>query len=564
MKTGRFIFFFWAGACLLGLPLKLVGGWNAEPRLLLLSSWVADSCVLFWLMWLSLMLDGRRLWRRLSAGAFFLLVFLPALLTTSAHAFYLEEAAARQFSLLDASFDAVAFFIKEVVPAEVIWGTVGIGLALAAASWLLKNKLPLPGKKPLLFSAGALSLLALLNMLSCNFYPSVWWEMGRDLLEAFSLPPASGKEGSAILEDARRGRRAIWSEGRFDRVIVLVMESVPRREFEERLGQLGPEFFLSRELQHAHIYTNYLTTNQDSRTGLLAMLFGSVIPYEAYSEREARRYLFLKERPSILENLSRLGYFTAVAASQTDVELVVFELPWKKMLILSQEEFSNPGKFLCFNPYKFEHDCEDKILLRRIVEEISGHLRVFLLQEGVYGHIPDYYEATGKSSVQYYGEHLEELTRELERRGLWENTLLVVTSDHGIRDWDWRRRLWTYRLPLIFINPSFSRREISGLYNQSDFPALLAVELSGAEPPPARRASVFVGSTNSSILGCITEQDDLLVVKTRRWRSYMLADGHCSTGDIPDGPPRLKIGARALLDFFEDLREKFQSELAPP
>ena len=562
MKVGRF--FFWAGACLLGLPLKLVGGWNAEPRLLLLSSWLADSCVLFWLMWLSLMLEGRRTWRRLSAWLFFLLLFFPALLTISAHSFYLEEAAARQFSLMDASFDAVAFFIKEVVPAEVIWWAVGIGLALTVVVWLLKDKIPLPRKKPLLLSAGACSLFAIVHMASSNFFPSVWWEMGRDLIEAFSCPPAESREGAALLEDARRGRKASWSEGHFDRVVVLVMESVPRREFEERLGQLGPEFFLSRQLQHAHIYTNYLTTNQDSRTGLLAMLFGSVIPYEAYSERDARRYLFLKERPSILESLSRLGYFTAVAASQTDVELVVFELAWGKMLILSQEEFSNPGKFLCFNPYKFEHDCEDKILLRRMVEELSAHPRVFLLQEGVYGHIPDYYQATGKSSVQYYGEHLEELAKELERRGLWENTLLVVTSDHGIRDWDWRRRLWTYRLPLLFINPRFSRREINGLYNQSDFPALLAAELSETEPPPGRRVSVFVGCTNSSLLGCITDQDDLMVVKARRWRSYLLADGHCSSGEVPDGPAELKIGARALLDFFEDFREKFQSELAAP
>jgi hypothetical protein len=557
---GAFRYLFTAGACLLLLPLKMIQGWNAEPAFPLFSAWVADSCFLFWLCWLSVKAGGSRPVRKfVLGGLLFLALELPVLLAISAHTFFLEEATARQFSLLDVSLDAVDFFMQEVTPPAVLWSGAAVVLVLGVAAFLLRRRVPVPRQRTMLLAAGALSCLVLVHQALCQFYPTVLWEVGRDVAEAFSHPAVEGPPRSAELADAGVGRPADWSgQASFDKVLVFVMESIPWRELQERMGELPPAHFFTRHLAHAHVYQNYFTTNQDSRTGLLAMLFGRPIPFEAYTERDARRYLFLRNEPSLVDRLSEQGYTTAVAAAQTDGELVVFELPaWDHQLLLSQAEFENPGAFLCFNPYKFEHDCEDKILLPRILDELAAHPRVFILQEGVYGHIGDYYRATGQSATKYYGDYLQAVVERLQARGELERTLLVVTSDHGIRDWDYRRRRWVYRVPLLFINPCFSRREEPGLYNQSDFPALLAAELSGRPPPAPRQVSLFVGCTNSCVLGSVTAAGDLLVVKNRRWRKYVLADGHCSEDDLPDGPARHVVSATGLIGLFARLQEGF-------
>lgn len=557
-RRGAFYFYFTAGACLLLLPLKMIKGWNSEEHCPLFSSWVADACFLFWLYWLGVKAGGDGPVRRpLVGGLVFFGVELPALAVIASHTYFLEEATARQFSLLDVSPEAASFFLREVVPLPALLSAVGAAAALAVAACVLQRLFSPPPDRPLLWSLAALTALVLIHQALCDFYPSVLWEAGRDAIEAFSHPAVNGSRYSAELADAAVGRPARWGEAPvFDKIFVFLMESVPLRELQERMRELPAENFFNRNLSHAHVYLNYFAVNQDSRTGMLAMLFG-LIPFEAYAERDARRYLFLKNQRSLVNRLSALGYFTAVAGSQTDEELVVFELPWNKQITLSQAEFNNHGSFLCFNPFEFEHDCEDKILLPRLVNELSAHPRVFIFQEGVFGHIGDYSDRTGKTAPEYFGEHLQSLVDRLQARGELNRTLLVVTSDHGIRDADYRTLRWVYRLPLIFINPRFSHREETGLYNQSDFPALLAAELSDRSPPAPRRLSPFVGCSNSSVIGSVTAEGDLLVVKNRKWRRYVLAEGHCSSDNAPDSPVRHPIEAAALIDFFASQQAEF-------
>ncbi len=552
-------------ACLLLLPLKLIRGWNAEPALSLLSAWLLDACFLLGLCLLSIVAGGKTPRRRLAlGGGVFLLLEIPALLLIAAHSFYLEEATARQFSLLDSSLGAVAFFVTEIVP-PVVLAVTGLLLAgLSVAAGFLARRLWLPRPRWVALSAAGLGLIPLVHQATVTFYPSVLWEMGRDVAEALSHPVIAPGGETAELADAARGRAVPEAEPRFDRVLVFVMESVPSRILEQDAAALPAGHFFNLHRAQAHRYSAYFTTNQDSRTGLLAMLFGRLIPFEAYSERDARQYLFLRQRPSLVERMERAGFHTAVAAAQTDVELVVFELPWQTRIILSQAEFENHGDFLCFNPYHFEHDCEDRILLPRLFDLFDQRPRLFLLQEAVFGHIGEYEQSSGKTPVEYYGDYLQAVWERLAERGLLDTTLLVVTSDHGIRDWDYRTRRWALRLPLWFINPRFQGQAVDGLYNQSDFPALLLSELADVPPPAPRQVSAYVGCTNSSLVGAVSAEGDLLVVKDRRYRKYVLADGFCPDDDRPTAPPRRAVPAGALVEFFRNTRERFEESFQGP
>jgi hypothetical protein len=292
------------------------------------------------------------------------------------------------------------------------------------------------------------------------------------------------------------------------------------------------------------------------------MLFSRIIPFEAYSEADVLRYGFLKTERSMVDEMAARGYGAAFAASQIDEDAVVYELPsWNTKLLLSNQEYDHPGSFLCLNPYQFEQGCEDKILLPRIFKALDSRQRVLLVQEALFGHDGEYENKIGKNPVQYYGEHLQAIQDHLAARGELDRTLIVVTSDHGLRDSETRTLRWSYRLPLLLINPRFSREVREGMYDQTDFAALLASEMAGTQPPPARTISLFVGPTNTSMLGSITADGDLLVVRDRRWSRYVLANGYCPGDEAPAERVRRAVSPAALLARFSALRTDFHPRL---
>jgi hypothetical protein len=428
------------------------------------------------------------------------------------------------------------------------------------------RRVSVPPAKPALLALTALSIAVMVHQAWSPYYPSALWEVGVDLAEVISHPPITGARDSEDLAAAGEGRRAVWPDhSRFDKVIVFVMESVPLQNLAARMAQLPSDHFFNRAREHTHSYLNYFATNMDSRTGMLAMLFSRIVPFEAYTDADEARYDFLRNERSLVDDLAARGFTTAVAASQIDTELVAFELPaWHDRLLLSDQEYAHPGGFLCYNPYQFEQACEDKILLPRIFQELDSTKRLFLFQDALYGHDDVYEHEIGKTPVRYYGEHLQAIQDHLAARGELDRTLIVVTSDHGPRWADEHVRRSAYHLPLLLINPRFAREDRPGLYSQSDFAALLATEMAGIPPPPPRIASLFVGPTNTSILGSVTADGDLLVVKDRGWTSYVLADGYCPADERPAERPRHPLSPAALIQRFRGLRDAFHPGMGLP
>jgi len=569
MKTaspGSFRFYLTAGACLLLLPLKLVQGWNAVPAAALFSSWVADACFLLLLAVFGAVAGGAGRVRRLAlGGAVFVGLQLPAFVVIAAHTYFLQDSVSRRWALLDASPSLVRYFLVEVVPRGVMLAAAAVLVALSAAAWLAARRWPAPRPLPAFLVLAALSAGVYVHQARYDFYPTVLWEVGTDLAEIFSHPATSGPRQSDELANTGTGYRAAWPDHpRFDKVIVFVMESVPLHVLEDETRTLPADSFFRRALQHAHSYANYFTTNMDSRTGMMSMLFSRIVPYEAYTEEDVEHYAFMRDQRSMVDDMAAHGYATAVAASQIDEEVVVHELEsWDTRLMLSHDEYDHPGSFLCLNPYQFEQGCEDKILLPKIDKALDAHPRLFLFQEAVYGHDEEYERTIAQTSIQYYNEHLQAIEAHLAARGELDRTLFVITSDHGPRGgYDSTRRL-SYRLPLLFLSTRFEREVRPEMYNQSDFAALLAAELGGTAPPPARQVTIFVGPTNTSILGSITAEGDLLVVRDRRWSSYVLTEGNCP-GDLePAAKPRHAVSSAALVGRFNDLRSVFRPGMGP-
>ena len=100
-------------------------------------------------------------------------------------------------------------------------------------------------------------------------------------------------------------------------------------------------------------------------------------------------------------------------------------------------------------------------------------------------------------AVRYTDTVVERLVADLEARSLRENTLLVITADHGHQFPEWPRRQAIhvarsfyddiYHIPAVFVHPSLGADSRTGLYSSVDLPATM-LDLAGVPVP-----SCFVG-----------------------------------------------------------------------
>jgi len=531
-------------------------GLKEQPFSVLFATWAFESVALAWVFAACALLDAVAPLKKVHApkalfAAGYLLLYVMSFFTV----YFFTDTLVRKYSLLDMGPDAVAYLLKEVAPKRGVALCAGVLAALCAVAWgTSRFRLRVRGA-PALAALAVASAVTVLVAPKTERFASPLWDLALDLDEVRRHPPVAKTEGTRhapeLLDKAARAPAPL--ETRFDRVIVFVMESVTKQHFDASLRD-GDFFRRTAEQQHA--YLDYFSNDMDSRTGLLAMLTSRFVPYEAYTDPDVERYKRLGQKPSLVDAMRDAGYHTVISTAQVMAEGVVKDLKWDENLVLTEDETKVLAKdHLCFNPYRFEDSCEDRVALPRLFERLQKHEKLFWVQQLVWGHLPDYSEKTGKSDVQAYGEMIDELVAHLEEQGQLEGTLIVVTSDHGIRQRDTETLLTTYRIPLLFYAPSFERRETAALYSQIDFKDLLLNELTGAqrEVPPARFA-LFIGPTYTSIVGAVTDAHDLIVIKNRPFARYVLAH---QGGD--GGAPKSSLSPYELLRLLDDYRAYFQS-----
>jgi hypothetical protein len=288
---------------------------------------------------------------------------------------------------------------------------------------------------------------------------------------------------------------------------------------------------------------------------MLDMLTSRVIPYEAYTESGRDHYAFLSRKPSLVDRFNTLGYLTIFAESQSDLELVVSELAWKRTLALSERQIHAASpRYLCFVPYEFEHGCEDGVLLPQIFALLDDNDRVFLYQEFIWGHDPTYNRASGKTDTAYYSAYVDAIVAHLEQRGELDETLIVLTSDHGFRDKGLQDQVAVYHIPLWLYATRFEPQTDQRLLSHIDFKDLLFHELSPSSPAPdAPPFVMIVGTTGTGMLTVLTKDDDFMLFKTRSSRHYLLREvGGARTQGSQQDPA-------AFLKLFDDYRRSFDA-----
>ncbi len=293
------------------------------------------------------------------------------------------------------------------------------------------------------------------------------------------------------------------------------MESITVQELERDCSE--KPCFYQTYAANTHSYTNYFAANQDSRTGILSLLYSAFIPFHAYADRDVEQYERMAKSPSLVDALRTARYSPAFAASVLEHERVIRDLPWARTFYLNEEEAGGGGRFTCLHPYEFERSCEDRILLDREISFLTNQAKPFLLHEFIYGHSSDYNERNHVSSVRYYSDYIEEIMTRLKERGMLQDTLVIVTSDHGIRDRAAAVRPESYHIPLFFISPHNVASSNSELFGHLDFRRILAAEEQSLPVHSARQFLPVMGSTGSAMTGILYGKRGLVLIKNHRF-----------------------------------------------
>ena len=164
--------------------------------------------------------------------------------------------------------------------------------------------------------------------------------------------------------------------------------------------------------------------------------------------------------------------------------------------------------------------------------------------------------------------HLDEMLAGLEKRGLMENSVIIVTSDHGEEVNDTRTNSWGHNsnftrhqveVPLLIFWPGRGPETFSHRTRHYDLVPTLMEEVLGAGPeaapdyslglnifqPGDREVTICASYSDSAI---IYRDDAFVLKKYGRLKSYGL-DGSDSGAQLP--PPVLKQALDDMRRFYQ-------------
>jgi hypothetical protein len=422
-----------------------------------------------------------------------------------AHSAFFDVAIERRLTPLDFTLAGIRYFFEVVLQASGYYALIAGALLIAAGAWLGGLALRSLPRLPVVYALAFVVATGALALVRVRKIPSPLFDASYELWELASRPrlrpltPSGEQQAVALLDKSERTHAL--EPTRYNKVIVLVMETMTSEKFDQERAALPAESFLRAGAPEQ--FTRYYPNNQDSRTGMLDMLFSRLIPYEAYSDEGFNGYRHLAGVPSLVDRMRALSYASAFAVAQTELEDVVGELGWDRTLHLTESEIvrARAAGLLCFAPDEYERSCEDVTMMPSILEFVTSHERAFVYQEFIWGHAAEYNRASGKSNAAYYSAYIDALQKSLAVHGLLEQTLIVLTSDHGFRDRGVQDRPSVYRIPLWFSAPDLPQKRDARLLSHADFGMLLFEHLApGGARADDNELVMIVGPTGQGNL----------------------------------------------------------------
>jgi len=297
-------------------------------------------------------------------------------------------------------------------------------------------------------------------------------------------------------------------DSHYDKIIVLVMESVNYKDF-TNVSKYKKQSFFTKNKSNSLFFNHYYTNNLDSYTSLLAILHSVFIPYQAYVNEQ--QYLFVNKKPNLVRFFNTNGFKTLFLTSygKQQERFIPALNEWNTVKYIT--DF--PKKFHCVTSNKIETACEDFAVFDDLLEFVSENEKVFVFQELVFGHTADWEAELKITTLDYYNNYFLALFEALQKRNLLENTLLVITSDHGPRQNT--QVLANYNVPLLFVSQNIKNQIVSDLASHLDFKDLLLSVLTDSDFNCNTEKIYTIGNSNELDYGMISDSNQYIFINNR-------------------------------------------------
>ncbi len=312
---------------------------------------------------------------------------------------------------------------------------------------------------------------------------------------------------------------------KYKKIIVFLGEEWSIDSFVVEKENLLKNNFFSEVMPHSNIYLNYHTTNQDSRTAIYSMLSSYFIPFEAYTDADVYiKYLnLIKTKNNLISYLNYNDYSTQFLVSSLEVPDTSYGFNWSQVNTLNKEVYDSK-EYYCPDLFTYETACEDLSVIDDFKKIVLNNDNLFLYQELIFGHSYKNIVDTKKSRTQYYNDYFTQAYDFLKDENLLDETLIIITSDHGSRAQKNMLLPEGYNIPMMFIANDLNYTENNDLLSHLDFKDLLLNYLLDSNNIINNNSIMFIGGTNTNLIGFITKSSDygIINVSSKQLFNYNL------------------------------------------
>jgi len=423
----------------------------------------------------------------------------------------LDDAILMKYSLINADFGAFFFLLIDIVPKTYLLLLPVIIFGLCYLSKFNLGKLKI-GKSYLKIIVSLMIIFSLMMFMFnfgsfSNIYANTIYEgVIADYQEEIKLDKMDilATNYSSELFDKQIIDYSSYSLPKNKKIMLFIMEQTSYQTFLKDIKQVPPEEnFFEKVRNNTHIFTNYYTNNQDSRTTVWTILNSQLIPFESYITDWNKYYGFVLGTNDLISFFNNQSYKTQVVAAINKPGLLLSAHDWAGSTFISNFEEAKQ-EYLCLHSFEYQEGCEDLSILEDVKDFLleNKNNNFFMMQEFIYGHGTAYENILHKTRTEYYNDYLWELYSFMEKEGLLEDTLIMIVADHGEKGY-FSKELWNYQVPLLIIQPGQEYREIKDIYSPLDFKDILLSYVFEEDLKRSNEFIFFTGQTQSSEIGYV-------------------------------------------------------------
>lgn len=479
---------------------------------------------------------------------FYFISFLN-LFILSLYYFYFYSVYQRMISFSDLSFELFSFLFSYIISLKYVFLITFIVFIFFIISkyFPISKKIFINKKLTFIFIFSSLFLFLFLSIINFSYNPY------KDLFFQFNKKSIDLDNNYTDIDyDLFNYDKSINEYSKeiikYNKILVFVGEEWMFSEFFSEKEDLKNSFFKNIKT-NSHIFDNYFTTNQDSRTAIFTMLSSYFIPFEAYANNEtySKYYSKIITKNNLVDFFNYNDYSTQFLVSAIQVPDLTYPYAWKKVNLLSQEIYDSK-KYYCEDLFSFETSCEDLSVIEDLKEIILENEKLFLFQEFIFGHSFSHIIDNKKTRTQYYNDYFLEIYSFLQKEGLLDQTIIIITSDHGSRALKDMKHYSAYNVPLIIISNNLNYFKESSLLSHLDFKDILFnYILKDYNKEIINNSVMFVGGSKSNLFGFLTNENNFGIINTSKKKLI----NYSNNDDIKNISNKYNIYYKYIIDKYE-------------